>query len=208
MGNLRAVIGIPAGQHRSDDLACVGVRDEVEHLPGPAPLGAVLLLQPTAGTAQPQTGAVHQQVHRLAPAAWPRHLQRLGPTAQGGMVRHSEVDAQQLQNGADQPFGLAQGQAEHGTQRQGGCDRQVRVLRLAAPVSACLGAPPLDRFGREPHREAAAGAQAGVILSQLVTFWRCLGMRCRRSALALNGMAESLTARGLASTPAYSKAPD
>jgi hypothetical protein len=94
---------------------------------------------------------------------------------QGGMVRHSEVEAQQLQNGADQPFGLAQGQAEHGTQRQGGCDRQVRVLRLAAPVSACLGALPLDRFGREPHREAAAGAQAGVILSPVGELLALLG---------------------------------
>ena len=45
--DLRAVIGIPAGQHRSDDLASVSVRGEVQHLPRPAPLAAVLLLQPS-----------------------------------------------------------------------------------------------------------------------------------------------------------------
>jgi len=51
--DLRAIVGIPLGQHRGDDLAGVGVRRKVEHLPGPAPLAAMLLLQPFAGTAQP-----------------------------------------------------------------------------------------------------------------------------------------------------------
>ena len=30
-----------------------------------------------------------------------RHLQRLGPAAQGAMVRHREIEAKQLQDGAD-----------------------------------------------------------------------------------------------------------
>jgi hypothetical protein len=42
--NLGAVARIPAGQHRGDDLAGVGVGSEMQHSPGPAPLGAVLLL--------------------------------------------------------------------------------------------------------------------------------------------------------------------
>lgn len=50
--------------------------------------------------AQPQIGAIHQQVHRLAPIARPQHLQRLGPSAHCGVVRHCEVEAKQLQNGA------------------------------------------------------------------------------------------------------------
>ena len=51
----------------------------------------------------------------------------------------------------------AQRQAEQGTERQRGCDRQIRVLRLATPANACLSAPALNRLGREPHRKAAAG---------------------------------------------------
>ena len=38
------------------------------------------------------------------------------------------------------------------------------VSRLTAPAGARPGAPGLDRLGREPHGEAAAGAQAGVVL--------------------------------------------
>jgi hypothetical protein len=33
------------------------------------------------------------------------------------VVRHREIEAKQLQDGADQALGLAQGEAEHGTQR-------------------------------------------------------------------------------------------
>jgi len=37
-----------------------------------------------------------------------RHLQRLGPAAQGGMVRHREIKSKQSNDGADQPLGLPQ----------------------------------------------------------------------------------------------------
>src|SRR3954465_5339646 len=66
--------------------------------PGPAPLGAVLLAQPLARAVELQPRAVDQQVHGAGIAAGaatrtvaarlrPRHLQRLGPAAQGGGVR-------------------------------------------------------------------------------------------------------------------------
>ena len=48
--DLRAVIGISTGQHRGDDVAGVGVRDEVEHPPGPAPFAAMLVLELPTGT--------------------------------------------------------------------------------------------------------------------------------------------------------------
>jgi hypothetical protein len=76
----------------------------------------MLLDQPLAGPAQFQARAVHQQVHGLgtvtslrAPARpWPGHLQRRGPAAQGGVVRHGEIKPEQADDGADQAFGLAQ----------------------------------------------------------------------------------------------------
>ena len=60
----RAVVGVVIGPLRRDDPPGVGVRGEMQHSPGPAPLGAVLLDEPLARAAEPQTGAVHQQVHR------------------------------------------------------------------------------------------------------------------------------------------------
>src|SRR3954469_24108763 len=53
----------------------------MQHSPGPAPLGIVLLYQPLARATELQPRAVHQQVHRLAPRLCSRHLQRLGPSA-------------------------------------------------------------------------------------------------------------------------------
>ena len=132
--DLRAIIGILVGQHRRDDPAGVGVRREMQLSPGPAPPGAVLLDQPLARAAELQPRAVHQQVHRPAARLRPRHLQRLGPAAQGGVVRHGEIETEQLEDGADQPLGLAQRQAEHRAQRQRRRDRQVGVARLAAPL--------------------------------------------------------------------------
>jgi hypothetical protein len=40
------------------------------------------------------------------------------------MVRDSEIETEQADDGADQPFGLPQSQAEHGAQRQRRRDRQ------------------------------------------------------------------------------------
>src|SRR3954463_8086328 len=76
----------------------------MQHSPGPAPLGAVLLYQPLARAAELQPRAVHQQVHRRAPCLWSRHLQRLGPAAEGAGIRHREIETEHLQDGADQPL--------------------------------------------------------------------------------------------------------
>src|SRR5215213_5269453 len=85
--------------------------------PRPAPLGAVLLDQPLTRAVELQPRAVDQQVHGAGIAASaptrtvaarlrPRHLQRRGPAAQGGVVRHRKIEPEQAHEGADQPFGL------------------------------------------------------------------------------------------------------
>src|SRR4051794_8672739 len=80
------------------------------------------------------------------------------------MVWHREIEVEQLQDGADQPLGLAQRQAEHRPQGQRRRDRQIRVGGLPAPGGARRGHPGRDRLRREPDRQAAAGAQTGVVL--------------------------------------------
>ena len=157
------------GQRGSHDLAGVGIQADVELAPRPPHLGAVLLDQPLAWPAQLQPRAVHQEVHRFAvisrigAAALPRHLQRRGPAAQGRVIRHREIEPEQADDGADQPFGLAQPQAEHGPERQGRQDGEGRIAGLPAPGGAWLGRPRRDRLIGEPHRQAPTLAQAGVI---------------------------------------------
>ena len=93
----------------------------------------MLLDQPLAGPAQLQPRAVDEQMHGLWPRPQPSGLlldrgrgtlQRRGPAAQGGVVRHGEIEPEQAHEGADQALSLAQRQPEHGPERQGCSDRQ------------------------------------------------------------------------------------
>ena len=92
------------------------------------------------------------------------------------MVRNGQLQPEQPEDRADQTFGLAQRQAEHGPQRQRRQDRQGRVPGLPAPGRARRRAPGRDRLLREPDCQAAALAQAASYSAQLVTRCRCLGM--------------------------------
>src|SRR6266849_7909545 len=83
------------------------------------------------------------------------------------MVWRREIKTQQPKKGCDQPFGLAERQAENRPQRQRRRDRQRRVARLAAARGAWLGLPRRNRFFREPHGQAPALAQRDVIGSPI-----------------------------------------
>jgi hypothetical protein len=93
------------------------------------------------------------------------------------MVGNGEIETKQTDEGADQAFGLTQGQAEHGSQGQGCRDGQRRVAQ---------GCPP--RVVRGSARQAAIAASVNQIVrlprarraasysAQLVTRCRCFGM--------------------------------
>jgi len=83
------------------------------------------------------------------------------------VVRHREIETEQGDNGADQPFGLAQSKAEHRPQRQRRCYGQGRIARLAASRGPRLSSPSHDRRAGEPHRQAAALAQGRIIDSRI-----------------------------------------
>jgi hypothetical protein len=110
--DLRAIVHLFRGQRRGHDLASAGIDAEMQFAPSAAGLGTVLLNQPLARTTQLQPGAVDQQVHRLstrtaAMPLRPRHFQCRRPAAQRGMVRHAQRQAEQTDDGGDEPFGLA-----------------------------------------------------------------------------------------------------
>ncbi len=126
-----------------------------------------------AATRPRRTGAgpcVPRQVQELAVPAnlQTRHLQRLGPAAQGGVVRHPQLQPEQADDGADPALGLARRRAEHRAQSERCLDRQGRVERLPARGGARCRPPALDRPVREPDRQApvlahgrVAGGRAG-----------------------------------------------
>src|SRR3954464_12436116 len=183
--DLGGVVFVALGQGGGHDPAGLGVHAEMELPPRPAPLGAVLLDPPRARAVELQPRAVDQQVHGAGIAASaatrtvtarlrPRPLQRLGPAAQGGVVRPGEVEPEQADDGADQPFGLPVRQPEHGLERQRRQDRQVGILGLPAPARAPLGLPRLDRLVRKPDRQAAAPAQALVVIAPVRDLARLL----------------------------------
>ena len=87
----------------------------------------------------------------------------LGPPAEGGEVRHRQVEAEQLEDRADQSLGLAQRQMEHRAQCQSCRDRQVRVVGLTAWRRPRRRFPGGDGLIREPHGQTAPLPQRLVI---------------------------------------------
>jgi hypothetical protein len=169
--NLGTVIYIMRGQRCGHDLTGIGVHAEMQLVPGPTRPGGVLLKQSLASPAQPQPCAVDQQMHRLSvirtgvgPVLRPQHIQCCCPAAQRRVVRHPQRQAEQTNDRADQPFGLAECQAEDGTQGQRCQDRQRGIPRLAAAGGARLRCPRRDRFLGEPNGQAAALTQTGFVI--------------------------------------------
>ncbi len=63
--------------------------------------------------------------------------QRRCSAAERAVVWHGQSEPEQADDGADQAFGLAQGQAEHGPERQRAQDRQEANTRhcVAAAIT-------------------------------------------------------------------------
>ena len=96
------------------------------------------------------------------------------------MVGNGEIETKQTDEGADQAFGPAQGQAEYGFERQRRRDRQRRVVRLTARRGAGLGAPGRDRRLGKPDCQAAALAALGLLV-HLGVLWTGLWLGYRGS---------------------------
>jgi len=106
--DLGGIIDVTVGQRGCNDPPAARIHADVQGAPGAPPLGAVLLDQPFARPAQLQPGAVDQQVD--GPAAQARRFRqrhRSGAAGEGGVIRHRQFKPEQLEDGADQPLGLA-----------------------------------------------------------------------------------------------------
>src|ERR687897_609990 len=185
--DLRGVIDVAVGQDGGDDPAGHRVEADVQLAPRAPLAGAVFLDQPFARAAQLQPGTVDQQVDRSASrAGLRRQLQAPGPPAEGGEIWHRQVEAEQLEDRADQPLGLAQRQVEHRAQCQSGRDCQVRVVRLTARRGAAFQAAiasSVNHTVRLPRCRSAS-----LYSDQFVTRRFDRGIWWRWSALYLCGM--------------------
>ena len=122
----------------------------------------MLLEQPITRAAKLQPGAVHQQLHGTGAWPWANHLQVLGAAAQGRVIGRREIQTEQGDDGADQPFGLPQRRAGHHSRRQRRRDGQAGVVPLTVsrgPWFSCRGR---DRRVGEPDRQAAALPQGRI----------------------------------------------
>ena len=81
-----------------------------------------------------------------------------------------------MDDGANQPLGLAQSQAEHCPQGQRGCDRYGRIERLTAPCRPWFGPPGRDRLFANQTVRLPRCRKAASYSDQLVTRSCCLGM--------------------------------
>ena len=106
-GSPPAVVALFLGQLDRDDFAALAIDADMQFTPRSAAGHAVLFNQPFAGPTELQARAVHQQMQRTGcepPEG--RHVQRLAPAAQCRVIRHRESEAEQSDDGADEPFGL------------------------------------------------------------------------------------------------------
>jgi hypothetical protein len=85
------------------------------------------------------------------------------------MVRHRQIQPHQLEQGADQPFGLAQRLVKYCPQDQRRLDGRIRIARLAARRGRRRRLPGCDRLLAETDRQRAALAQPSLVADQFVT---------------------------------------
>jgi len=79
------------------------------------------------------------------------------------VARSTQAEAEQADNGTDQPLGLPVSQAEHCAQRERRQDGKQRIPGLPTARRSCLDRPRRDRFVGKPDHQAAALTQAGVV---------------------------------------------
>ena len=96
---------------------------------------------------QPNVLVVHPSLPVNSVPEFVRHIRQ-------SVVRHGEIEAEQGEDGADQPFGLSRRQAEHGTERHA-------VVMARAEYRGC---PPRPVRGSARHASTASGVNHTVRL--------------------------------------------
>ena len=142
------------------------VHAEMEFAPSAALRVPVLAHLPLALAVDLDAGRVHDQVQWLSLAS-ARQLDRKLPATptQRRVIGHAQLDAEQPDERARQPFGGTQWQSVHLFQRRHAKDGRVGVgRRLPALARALMVVPLLDHLVADPQRQTSTPDKSFVIL--------------------------------------------
>src|SRR5580698_7136320 len=143
----------------------IRVDTKVQLAPPPARTNAVLLIEPFALAVNLQARAVDQKMQWLVTVNSLRQDREIAATAaQRGMVGDGNVDLQQAGDRSQQTLSLSQRLMEDQPEREARLDGDRRVDRLTTPLAGSRGLPRCDGIVGQPHRQASAPDQRGVVL--------------------------------------------
>ena len=159
------------GQFRGEDLAVVRIDHQVKLPPAPARLAAVLLVQPISGPEHLQPRAVDHHVDRAARLPQGGRDTQVGAAArEGRMVRHRQIQVEQVHDGTQHARGLTPGSTKRQPQHQPRFNGDVRISPGPSPPPGRRRQPDCDGFRRHPDRQAASPPQRRVVLCPILDF--------------------------------------
>ena len=147
----------------SDDHAGL-IDTHMELLPPARATVSMFRSSPFALADNRQARAVDDEMKACAPWNAPkRQVEVLATTGQRRVIRRPKVEPHQHEERREKALGLTERQMEEKTQRQGGFDREVRVLPLRAPRARSVRFPGGDGRRGQPDGDIASTDQGAII---------------------------------------------
>ena len=135
-----------------------------------------------------QARAVDDEMKSCAPWNAPqRQVEVLATAGQRRVIRRPQVEPHQHEERREEALGLTERQMEEKTERQGGFDREVRVLPLRAPRARSVWFPGGDGRRGQPDGDVASTDQGaitgGPVLDVVLRLVRGMDSRLHPSSL-------------------------
>ena len=147
----------------SDDHAGV-IDTHMEFFPPARATAPVFRSSPFTLADDRQTRAVDDEIEACARWNVPkRQVEVLATTGQCRVIRRPKVEPHEHEERREESFGLTKRQMEEKTHRQGGCDREVRVLPLRAPRARSVRFPGGDGRRGQPDGDIASTDQGAIV---------------------------------------------
>ena len=154
----RRVIARRVRERVSDDHTGV-INTHMECLPPARATASLLRSGPFTRAGNRQTSAVDEEMKACAPWNAPKpEVEVLATTGQRRVIRRPKVESHQHEERREKARCLTEREMEEQTQRQGGLDREVRVLPLRASRARSVRVPGGDGRRGQPDGVAPQGS--------------------------------------------------
>ncbi len=151
------------------------VHAQMEFFPAPPPVSTVFHRGPFALAHDGEPGTVDDEMQAaLRRDGTQRDAQVVAPPGESRVIGCGEVDAHHPEDRRQEALRLTQRQAEDESQRQGGFNRQVGVLKLPTTLADADCRPRGDRTWREPESDVASVHERSVVLYPISDVVFCL----------------------------------